>query len=70
MLATLNRHQGRLPEAREHLRRLQRLERACDWNLEIEREWKQLGRMESSGESDDSVPHGQDNEDSARQPAA
>lgn len=58
MLATLNRHQGLLAEAREHLRRLQRLERACDWNMEIEREWRQLSQMESSGDLDGSAPGG------------
>ena len=58
MLATLSRHQGLLEEAREHLRRLQRLERASEWNMEIEREWKQLTRMETSGDLDESVPDG------------
>lgn len=47
MLATLMRHCGRIDEAREHLRRLQRLERAGYWNMEIEREWIALRRMES-----------------------
>lgn len=47
MLATLLRHRGRIDDAREHLRRLQRLERAGYWNMEIEREWMTLRRMES-----------------------
>ena len=47
MLATLMRHRSRIDEAREHLRRLQRLERAGNWNMEIEREWRALRRMES-----------------------
>ncbi len=41
-MATLMRHCGQVDEAREHLRKLQRLERAGHWNLEIEREWQQL----------------------------
>lgn len=59
MLATLNRHQGRIPEAREHLRRLQRLERAGEWNMEIGREWRQLGLLEASSELDVSAPEDQ-----------
>jgi tetratricopeptide (TPR) repeat protein len=42
MLATLMRHEGEIEEAREHLRKLQRLERAGHWNEEIQREWQQL----------------------------
>ena len=42
MLATLLRHEGQTEEAREHLRKLQRLERAGHWNEEIQREWQQL----------------------------
>jgi hypothetical protein len=52
MLATLMRHRGRIGEAREHLRRLQRLERAGHWNMEIEREWMTLRRMESESAAD------------------
>ena len=58
MLATLSRHQGLLEEAREHLRRLQRLERASEWNMEIEREWRLLSRLETSGNLDESMPEG------------
>ena len=53
MLATLMRHRGRIDEAREHLRRLQRLERAGSWNMEISREWMALQRMESNCAADD-----------------
>ena len=70
MLATLNRHQGRIPEAREHLRRLQRLERAGDWNMEIEREWRQLSLLESSGELDASAPDEQTESGSDRRQVA
>jgi uncharacterized protein HemY len=42
MLATLLRHEGQVDEAREHLRKLQRLESAGRWNEEIQREWQQL----------------------------
>ena len=52
MLATLMRHRGRIDDAREHLRRLQRLERAGYWNMEIEREWIALRRMESRAADD------------------
>lgn len=58
MMATLSRHQGLPEEAREHLRRLQRLERASDWNMEIEREWRLLSRLKTSGDLDESVPDG------------
>jgi len=70
MLATLNRHQGRIPEAREHLRRLQRLERAGDWNMEIEREWRQLSLLEASGELDASAPDDQTEVESDRRQSA
>ena len=42
--ATLLRHQGRLAESREQLRRLQRWNRSAIWNLEIRREWEYLSR--------------------------
>jgi hypothetical protein len=56
MLATLTRHDGRCEEAREHLRKLQRLERAGQWNMEIQREWQQLtwqSVVNESGPADD-----------------
>jgi tetratricopeptide (TPR) repeat protein len=56
MLATLMRHRGRIDEAREHLRRLQRLERAGYWNMEIEREWMALRRMESEIAAEACIP--------------
>ncbi len=52
MLATLLRHVGRTDQARDQLRRLQRLERAGQWNMEIEREWQFLSMPSKSDESD------------------
>ena len=59
MLATLARHGGRWQEAREHLRKLQRLERAGHWNMEIQREWQQLTWQSLAGDGgqmDEVVP--------------
>jgi hypothetical protein len=50
MLATLLRHVGRLEEAKEQLRRLQRWSRAATWNLEIRHEWERLSQLECSAE--------------------
>ncbi len=50
MLATLLRHAGRLAEAKEQLRRLQRRSRAAIWNLEIRHEWEQLSKQECSAD--------------------
>lgn len=47
MLATLMRHQGRPDEAREHLRNLQRMEGATQWNMEIQREWHFLATRQA-----------------------
>jgi hypothetical protein len=50
MLATLLRHEHRLDEAKEQLRRLQRWSRAATWNLEIRHEWERLSKLECSAE--------------------
>ena len=57
-IATLMRHCGEGDEAREHLRKLQRLERAGHWNLEIEREWQQLAWQSVVAEQDASERSG------------
>jgi hypothetical protein len=67
MLATLLRHEGRLAEAKEQLRRLQRWSRAAAWNLEIRQEWERLSKQEcaaelagnSSGEAEAGIDAGQ-----------
>lgn len=52
MLATLYRHQDRLKEAREQLRRLQRWRAASTWQMEIRQEWERISRREFAAETD------------------
>lgn len=58
LLATLQRHTGRLEEARETLRRMERYESAVKWELEIRNERQRLDECENkrrlqASESDD-----------------
>ena len=45
MLASLDRHVGRIGQARERLRRLQRFDASSKWGLEIRRELEYLDRL-------------------------
>jgi hypothetical protein len=52
MLATLMRHTGRLDEADQQLKRLEQLEAAGPWQLEIEREHERIGELADAREPD------------------
>ena len=49
MIVSVLRRQGKVREAREQLRRLQRWRAASAWQLEIRREWELLARREYRG---------------------
>ncbi len=52
MLATLMRHTGRLDDADQQLKRLEQLEAAEPWRLEIEREHERIGELAAACEQD------------------
>ena len=55
LLATLCRHMGRFDDARKQLTRLERLERAGHWRLEIERERQLLDERKQQSRRGDST---------------
>jgi len=56
MLATLLRHTGRLDDACGQLDRLERLENASKWELEIGRERELIRQARASGSDEQSPP--------------
>jgi hypothetical protein len=58
LLATLLRHTGRVRDAEEELNRMERLDGAEKWTLEIQREREALRRFKERGDTQDGVQNG------------